>query len=250
MSIAEKLQTIAENEQKVYEAGKKSEYDEFWDEFQQNGNRVVYNSAFGSCWNNKNFKPKYSIKPNNAYMMFFNNMGAFIKLGECAEDYFRNLGIELDFSNATNVTYALSTLHAKKFKKLDFSNATSMANLFYSHNVPNSDAVEEIDEFVSSEKTTYNDTTFSGATQLKKIIFSADSVIATSINFSASPLSVESMKSIIGALKNYKGTDKEGQCKLTFSQSCWAALHNSGETAPDGSASWTDYVKHVLGWSV
>lgn len=41
MSIAEKLQTIVENEQRVYEAGKnkgieegkKLEYDRFWDEY-------------------------------------------------------------------------------------------------------------------------------------------------------------------------------------------------------------------------
>ena len=33
MSIAEKLTTIAENEQKVYDAGQKSEYDRFWDSY-------------------------------------------------------------------------------------------------------------------------------------------------------------------------------------------------------------------------
>ena len=35
MSIAEKLELIAENEQKVFDAGKKSEYDEFWDNYQK-----------------------------------------------------------------------------------------------------------------------------------------------------------------------------------------------------------------------
>lgn len=249
MSIAEKLQTIAENEQKVYEAGKKSEYDEFWDEFQQNGNRVNYNSAFGGCWNNKIFKPKYSIKPTNAYFMFYNSAGAVINLGECAEDYFRDLGIELDYSKATNAAYGVAGLHAKRFEKLDFRSATNLMNLFYGHNNANNNSVEVIDEFVSSEVTTYGNDTFAQATVLREIRFSG--VIAKSINFAnCSKLSVASMKSIIGALKNYKGTDKEGQCTLTLSQSCWDALHNSGETAPDGSASWTDYVKYVLGWNV
>ena len=40
MSIAEKLITIAENEERVYESGKKAAYDRFWDVYQQNGNRI------------------------------------------------------------------------------------------------------------------------------------------------------------------------------------------------------------------
>ena len=39
MSIADKLTTIAENEQKVFDAGKQAEYDEFWDSFQSKGTR-------------------------------------------------------------------------------------------------------------------------------------------------------------------------------------------------------------------
>ena len=41
MSIAEKLQQIAENEQNVYDAGKKAQYDEFWDNYQNKGNRTL-----------------------------------------------------------------------------------------------------------------------------------------------------------------------------------------------------------------
>lgn len=63
MSIAEKFSAIAENEQKVYEAGQKSEYDRFWDEFQKNGTRTSYSYAFygSGGWNNEIFKPKYDI---------------------------------------------------------------------------------------------------------------------------------------------------------------------------------------------
>lgn len=70
MSISEKLQTIAENEQRVYEAGKaygetvgkKAQYDEFWDSYQQNGNRGDYTSAFYSLgWNEVTYNPKYPI---------------------------------------------------------------------------------------------------------------------------------------------------------------------------------------------
>ena len=62
MSIAEKLQTIAENESKVFEAGKKAEYDRFWDAYQQNGNRTHYVSAFTFLgWTDVTYQPKYPI---------------------------------------------------------------------------------------------------------------------------------------------------------------------------------------------
>lgn len=69
MSIAEKLTTIAENEQRVFEAGKKSEYDAFWDNLQNYGNRTEYQTAFAR-WGNSIIEPKYPIKVSNAYELF------------------------------------------------------------------------------------------------------------------------------------------------------------------------------------
>lgn len=72
MTIADKLTTIAENEQKIYDkgfadgqsqGGGDSYYDTFWDGFQDYGNRTLYGSAF-SNWNGiKEIKPKYPITP-------------------------------------------------------------------------------------------------------------------------------------------------------------------------------------------
>lgn len=63
MNIAEKLATIAKNEQKVYEAGKKSQYDEFWDVFQDYGNRRDYTYGFAGNggWDDDVYNPKYEI---------------------------------------------------------------------------------------------------------------------------------------------------------------------------------------------
>ena len=78
MSIADKLTTIAENQQRVYdagfsagqnsgydegfEAGKQAEYDAFWDAYQENGNRTLYVEAFNRHgWNEVTYKPKYPI---------------------------------------------------------------------------------------------------------------------------------------------------------------------------------------------
>jgi hypothetical protein len=66
MSIADKLNTIAENEQLVYRAGQKSEYDKFWDTFQNNGNSQNYNYAFSQDrFTDENYNPKYPIKCSN-----------------------------------------------------------------------------------------------------------------------------------------------------------------------------------------
>lgn len=62
MSIAEKLQTIADNEQNVYNSGKKAEYDRFWDAYQKNGKRADYTQAFCYGWDDKTYNPKYDIK--------------------------------------------------------------------------------------------------------------------------------------------------------------------------------------------
>ena len=61
MSISDKLVTIAENEQKVFDAGKKAEYDAFWDAYQKNGNRRQYDYAFYNCWDDITYNPKYPI---------------------------------------------------------------------------------------------------------------------------------------------------------------------------------------------
>ena len=56
----------------VFEAGKKSEYDAFWDDYQSNGTRKNYHSAFaGDGWTQTNFKPKYTIRPSEARNMFY-----------------------------------------------------------------------------------------------------------------------------------------------------------------------------------
>ena len=61
MNIAEKLTAIGENQHAIYGAGKRAEYDAFWDVFQTNGNRTNYQSAFTVGWDDTNYNPKYPI---------------------------------------------------------------------------------------------------------------------------------------------------------------------------------------------
>lgn len=60
MNIAKKLTQIAENEQKVFEAGRKDYHNEFWDGALS---PPMYQYRFaGRCWNDKTFYPNKDIK--------------------------------------------------------------------------------------------------------------------------------------------------------------------------------------------
>ena len=100
MSIAEKLTAIAENEQKVFDAGKKAEWDAFWDAAQKNGSNHNFAYAFaGTMWKDETFKPKYNIVATGAaYNMFY-----FCEIVDLT-DALNRCGVILDVSQATTVS--------------------------------------------------------------------------------------------------------------------------------------------------
>lgn len=132
MTTAEKLVIIAENEQKVYDAGKKAEYDAFWDEFQDKGNRTDYRYAFAyGRWTDKNYNPKYPIKIDGfAYAM---SMFDYTDITDTKVD------IELLNTSTTNVsvfsnakklvTIPKLTLGGNKSFNGWFTNANALTNI-------------------------------------------------------------------------------------------------------------------------
>ena len=50
--------------------GMQSEYDRFWDAYQQRGNRTVYTSAFYGSWTDATYNPKYPIKVSQGNSLF------------------------------------------------------------------------------------------------------------------------------------------------------------------------------------
>ena len=132
MSIAEKLATIAENEQRVYDAGYikgKAEggggdnyCDTFWDIYQQNGNRTIYQNAFsGLGWTDETFKPKYDMKPTSAVQMFHNTQ--ITNLKKILDD----AGLVLDFSKCTAFTYTFQQSKITHIGAIDVSNVTNLS---------------------------------------------------------------------------------------------------------------------------
>lgn len=221
---------MAENISKVKEAGVKSEYDRFWDTFQQNGNRTVYMSSFGCGWDGTLFNPKYSMRPTNASRMFFNNMGQSIYIEDLVE-FLKERNIELDFSNCGGADYGLSTLNTNHFGVLDFRKCTtgnSLSDLFYSHDGNwKKYKVKIIDEFISSLDTFFNNNTFKGCAYLESIKMSGE--IGKNINFQWSTLlDKPSITSIINCLSSatsnltcsFSKTAKEN----AFTAEEWATL--------------------------
>ena len=234
-----KVADMASGVDEVYEAGKQAEHDAFW-KYQDLDNN--YKMAFaGRVWAASNFYPSRRIYVNNANSMF-QEFGARAGVDLNLSQRLKDCGVDIDFSGCTDYGDADTTFYSayiSHIPKCDFSNMRSRLNNTFS-----SSRIVEIEELVVSP--TYQDfqTPFNNATALTTIKISG--TIFKSISFSYSPLTVESMKSIITHLKDYSGTDKEGTYKVTFSSACLTALEAEGATSPNGNT-WTEYMTD-LGW--
>lgn len=147
MTTAEKLAKIAENEQKVFDAGKKDEYDAFWDAFQDNGNRTYYSYAF-PAFDKNTFRPKYDIKPTSSEGTFsrMNISDDASKVFDLAE-HLKNLGITLDTSKSTSCgsMFASNRLFSR-VPVIDVSSASSIGSMF-----ANCSRLVTIDKFVIND---------------------------------------------------------------------------------------------------
>ena len=191
MTISEKLTKIAEDMPKVFDAGKDAERSAFWDDFQDFGNRVLYNNAFQNSWTDNIFQPKYDIKPTNAGFMFAGTKIADLK--GCLE----SCGKELDLSKATSIDRLFSDApNLTHLPKISTVSAPHLQNFVY-----NCKNLISIDEVVLKEdgSQTFNENSFKSCSALVEIRFSGK--IGNNINMSWSKnLSMTSLNSIVSAL--------------------------------------------------
>ena len=129
MSIAEKLTAVAQNVPKVFEAGKKAQYDEFWDSFPANPDGTYLFS--GDMWNDVTFKPKRNIElKNGANGLFYNNGCKNIK------EALEKCGVTLNMSQVTGANNCFSYASTSELPALDLSNISSVQNVFaYAQNL-------------------------------------------------------------------------------------------------------------------
>lgn len=228
----------------VYEQGKQSQYDAFWDAYQNNGNRANYIAGFsGYGWNTKNFYPKYDIVPNDATRLFgqnadSNDVGSsrhidlVERLAEC--------GVTLDFSKCVYMSSIFEACYwIKRVGVIDIRKASSVGYMFRWN------YIYTIDKIIVDENSKLANM-FTECSNVKNITF--EGYIGASLSIAGCKnLTVESAKNIIlNNVPNYAGTEKEGLYSLKFHANVWAAL-NAEETPPSG-ATWQEYVES-LGWT-
>lgn len=267
MSIADKLTQIAENEQRVYNAGyekgkseggdttaayeqgvadgKQAEWSVFWDAFQNYGNRTDYNEAFkGAGWTTEAFKPKYPIVPsgtNAANYMFDSAKIGASELTDVPDFDFVERGIELDFSKANQMTYTFrSCWGIKRLGVIDFSSCSSVNRTFYSCRV------KTIDKMVVHENLEYNNL-FQYAGKLEDLTVEG-TIGKNGFDTSACiKLTKASITSIVNAL-----SDSTSGLTVTLSE---AAVNTAFETSAetnDGTTSteWLSLVATKQNWTI
>ena len=226
MSIADKLFTVAENQQRVFDAGKKAEWDKFWDNFQNYGERTLYNFAFWrEGWTDENFYPKYDMittAPNGSHNQMFNSCKITDLAGRLEE-----CGVILDTTANQYFTfmfqYASLMTH---IPELNMTNATTVTSMFGRNT-----ALHTIDKMIFAESGLTKDLTFSGCTALANIEIGGK--IACNFNMADCPLTAKSVQSVIDALM-----DLTGSTTKTLTLSAGVALTDT-QIATIGARGWT-----------
>ncbi len=212
---------MASGVNEVYDKGSTDGWDEFLNIFTDDGTKVNYQYAFcqtdfGNCTMN--------IKPKNIGYMFYSYRGEKIPKGiDCSE-------ANVTGGSSVNSPAFICAYSAVLKEFLDMN----IPFAWYWHSAfRDCGNLEKIEIMRVSETTTANAYayTFSGCKKLKDITF--EGVICVDISFSSSPLTVESMKSIITHLKNYSGTESEYAYTLTLKASCVTELETAEITDED-----------------
>lgn len=228
MSMADKLATIAANEQRVYDAGKEAQEQAFWDAYQNKGKRTNYETAFASSgWTNETFKPRYNIFTTNAYMMFRTSSIP----GDLAS-LLVGLGVTLDFSQSTTMEYAF--YYASRLTRLGVINCPTAKHL--------TSTFAGMLQLITIDKLILKDTgdqiftsTFSKCEKLESITI--EGVIGNNISFGDSPLLThDSLINIISCLQDITGTSNTRT--LTLGATNLAKLTDAEKAVATGKG-WT-----------
>lgn len=192
MSIADKLTQIAENEQKVYDAGyDKGELD-FWNNFTNSGRRQNYYFAFM----NTNFEgkviPDGLCKPRTRlHSMFYQYNGTELPKGiDC-----------IDFDTTRDVAFHAQAMFQYSYYLKNVYDMGIQPQKSYANTFGNCSALETIEALRSDDDTIWNKT-FSECTSLTNLTI-VGTIGRNGFNVSECPLTHDSLMSIINALVDY-----------------------------------------------
>ena len=223
MDIATKLTQIAEKEAENIElnnqleqilgganAGENSFYDEFWDAFQQNGERIDYTQAFYH-WGAEYIRPKYKVIPKDGRVPQIATVSGY------TAKYYSLIHSCPNVKKIEKEYFDLS-----QYYNAESYNSQSIYGNYYTFaNNPNLEEIEDvgmqpyayyntfrwcpklhtIEVVRSNEKTIFDQQVFHSCHSLKNI--KIEGVITSNISFYQSPnLSRESIESIVNHLSN------------------------------------------------
>lgn len=208
--------------QAKYDEGKQAEYDRFWNEYQENGNRTMYAGAFaGTGWTAENLKPKFDIICTGAVSQMFTYSGF---VGDLAQ-HFEDLGIIFDTSEATAAHGMFS--YASQITRLPEINLTK-CGAATSALFTNCSALVTIDKVIFAANNASLGGAFSGCNNLENL--TVDGTIGTT-GFSVQTcrkLSRESIVSVISALSGVTSglsvTLSKAAVSNAFADDEWATL--------------------------
>lgn len=214
---------------------------DFWDLYQQNGNRRFYAGAFfGSGWNEDTFHPKYDLNCTGysvAYMFAYFNYQRSEPFD--LEAKLEELGIGLyGFINST--THMFQEANISVVPELDFSNAKSFDYLC------NNSKIQTFRKIKVSASTKYT-SNFTNCSELENITFEG-TIGQNGLNFQWSKkLSKESITSIINCLS----TTTTG-LTITLSLTSVGLAFASEEGGNDGDESneWNELVLSKPNWNI
>ena len=189
------------------EEGKQAEYDDFWNKYQENGNKTTYGFCFaGTSWNSENYKPKYPIVLNHP-ANWNTSVGMFMYF----DRNFRKPSLEIhegdiDFSGKiytmakmfSNANIAVVEMNAIPSVLISMSDTFAMSDI--EHHILHTIKIGV------REETNYDNNTFRSEA-LANVSFIEGSVIGQSISFHyCINLTHDSLMNIISVLKDYSGT--------------------------------------------
>lgn len=184
--------TIAEKMISVFDAGKKAEYDRFWDGYQpEKGATVSHDRRFaGGGWTNETWTPKYSMNVWSAQYMFWASPVTDV------QEYLDKAGVVLNFEPCSNFTQTFSYCSLKWLRKFGTSSKTATYNGTFS----NATNLHTIEEFYVTPNSTFTSSVFDGATALVNLnIIGTIGKSGFNVGWSTK-LDKESIMSIINAL--------------------------------------------------
>ncbi len=229
MSIAEKLTTIAENEQKVYEKGKESERRAWWSAVTANYTRTSYRLTFRDYNFSEvgGFNPPKTLKANQAGYMFHRSRG----IPKITKE-------QIDFSDVTDADYVFASSDVQEIEEVYC--ARELINTFSTTHLI------RIGKLVIKQGAVFGRYPFQNCKRLTQID-EIEGVIPNSVSFKwSSELTAKTIKNIVSALSN----NATGQT-LTFNATAKATYYSAHpDEYADAETAWAALVATKPNWTI